>query len=250
MNERGLVIGGEVLEGTDWVQRVPGKFWEPGQRGTRKRAEEVTGLCGHWTAGEAGTQTYDDDGARVFDVMVNRRRDDGSPLNVGIHFVVAACGEDDEFAQVFQLMDPGLAAAVHVGRGWVNAKTIGVEVISAGLPGKADVRGRPRVKTTLLGKRLECLDFYGGQVRSWVRLANLLSVGGLPCGIEIPRQVPLDPKAHLTGKVLTSRRFTVPEAKRWRGAWEHYLVPGTTKIDAGGLLLAALAADGWEPVKP
>lgn len=243
--ERGLVIAGEVVPATEWIRRDPAHWWSSG-RGTRRRAETVDLLVGHWTAGEAGTRdhdgdgpltAYDDDGPRVVRVMRGRKNGrTGAPLNVGIHFVIGACDPASDFAPIWQTADPGLTATVHLGSGWINARSIGVEVVSAGLPGPADVRRRPRARVPLLGREVEVLRFYRGQIATWVALAELLAALDGERGIRIPRVVPA---------FGADRRFTAEELRGYAGAMEHLHAPGTRKIDAGGTLIAALAAAGW-----
>lgn len=237
----GLLVAGEVVPGTEWVRRDPDAWWSPGERGTRKRAKVVDLLCGHWTGGEATTRSYDDDGPAVVRGMKARRRADGSPLNVGIAFVIGACGAEDDFAPVWQTADPGRIATVHVGRGDVNARSIGVEVVSAGMPGKFDVRDRPRARVELLGKVRDVLRFYPGQVRTWARLAGALASLEGHAGIAIPRRVP---------GFLGGRRMALRELRRWSGVIEHLHVPGTTKTDAAGMLCHALADAGWALASP
>lgn len=247
---RGLVIAGELVPGTDWIRRDPAFWWTSG-RGTRPRARAVDLLVGHWTAGEAGVRDpdgprgplgpYDDDGPRVVRAMRSRLRADGSPMSVGITFVVGACDHGDEWAPVWQTMDPGLVGAVHVGMGSINARSIGVEVVSAGLPGRFDARERPRVRVPVLGRMLEVLRFYPGQLRSWIALAETLAALDGRGGIRIERRVPAP---------LATRRMTRVEVARYSGAMEHLHVPTTKKIDAGGLLLEALAGAGWALTRP
>jgi hypothetical protein len=177
---------------------------------------------------------------------VSRRT--GKPLNVGVHFVVGACDPEAEFAPTWQLADPGLVATTHLGLGWLNARSVGVEVVSAGVPGPANSRGRREILTPLFGRSRRFLEFFPGQLRSWVRLADALAAGSLPGGIQIPRRVPRDVDGMLPGappRVMTARRFSEDEARLWSGAAEHYLTPGTKKIDAAGLLIGALADAGW-----
>lgn len=233
--ERGIVIANSVIDGTDWCLRDPAAWWSGG-RGTRMRAAKIDLLVGHWTAGEAGAKSYSDDGPHIYRVMRNRLKD-GRPLNVGIHFVIGACDREDEYAPVWQTMDPGFHAAVHVGEGRINARSIGVEVVSAGLPGPANVRDRVKINVPLLGRIRPVLAFFPGQVRSWVRLAEALASLNGRADITIDRRVP---------SFGASRRFVPDELLRYSGAMEHLHVPTTTKIDAGGLLIDALYdAGGW-----
>jgi len=261
--KHGLLIAGEVLSGTDWCQRDSRAWWDPESKARhskwkgaealdryqlRPRADKIDVLVGHWTAGEAGTRSYADDGMRVVEVMKRResRKRPGQRLRASAQFIIGACEPYTEFAPVWQTMDLANGwAATHVGRGPVNARSIGVEVVSAGLDGLANSRDREEVAVFLLGRR-NVLEFYPGQLRSWVRLANALSGSCLPGGIEIPRSVPAEPVDEGTHQPL-SRRFTKKELRRWSGAMEHYLMDNTNKVDAGTLLLQALLDDGWAP---
>ena len=247
---RGAMIGGEILSGSDWIRRDPNRWWSPGDFGTRAKAERVTVLTGHWTAGEAGgVRNVDNHGPRVYDVLKHRKsRKTKKPLNVSVPFVIGAPADPDDpgVAEVWQFLDPGLVAGIHVGRGWFNAKSIGVEVVSGGLPGRTDSRNRPTAEiSNMLGKTREPLIFYPSQIRAWLKLAAMLTGECLPGGIEIPRRCPAE-----NGALLTNRRMTNREARGWEGAHEHYLMNGTTKVDAMGQLMAALVGDGWDLVEP
>lgn len=265
--ETGIVCGGEVLTDTSWCIRQASAWWDAESREPHpspnfsgamaldryqmgKRADVTTVLTGHWTAGEAGAKSYEDDGPRVVRGMkrrMSRKRPDRR-LRVSVQFVIGACDPDAEFAPCWQTMDIGTAwSAIHVGRRTVNAKSIGVEVVSAGLDGPANVRDRIELERRYLGKLRRPLEFYDGQLRTWVRLANALSGKCLPGGIEIPRRVPAELVAPGHVRPLP-RRFTRAELSAWSGAIEHYHLPGTRKIDAGTLLLQALLDHGsWSP---
>lgn len=243
---QGIIVDGQVLTGTDWCLRHPDAWWAHGEFGTRARAERVDLLCGHWTAGEAGRRRYDDDGPFVVRVMKKRmsRRRPGQRLRVSVQFVIGACAPDAEFANVWQTMDLAHSAATHVGRGRINARSIGVEVVNAGLPGRTDIRKRPQTDVHVLGRKRTALEFYPGQLRTWARLATALSASCLPSGIEIPRRVPVDEDG-----VPLPRRFTRGELRRWTGAMEHLHMSNTTKLDAACMLLEALIAVGWDPIE-
>lgn len=253
---RGVVVDGQVLTGTEFVLREADAWWDPADADDRyqlrPRADRVDILCGHWTAGEAGTKTNQDDGRRVVGVMKRRksRKRPGRRLRVSVQFVIGACGPADDYAPVWQTMDlGGKWAATHVGRGSVNARSIGVEVVSAGLDGAANVRDRKEVEVELLGRTRSVLEFYPGQLRAWVLLANALAGKCLPGGIEIPKHVPAELLEDGRTRVLP-RRFRRDELRAWSGAMEHYLMDNTRKVDAGTLLLDALLTDGWMPVDP
>lgn len=232
MSERGLLVVGELVPGTDWIRRDPSAWWAPQMRGTRKRAPVTDLLVGHWTAGYPRTT---DAGPKVVRSMRARERD-GRPLNVGIHFVIGWDG------QVWQTADPGRVATVHVGRGEINARSIGVECCWPGTVRQARRLGvegpgeRARLPAGPVDVLLPSADLIG----AWCRLADTLAGLDGRGGVRIPRQVP-EP---LTG------RLSVAQSRRWQGALEHLSVPGTTKIDAAGLLLGALLDAGWEAVRP
>lgn len=235
---RGLVIDGDVIPGTDWVLRDPRAWFTPGARGTRPRAAFIDVLVGHATGGEAGVGSIQDDGPFVFDVLRSRVTASGRPLQCGIHFVIGACAREDAEALVWQTADPGMTATTHVGLGSVNRRSIGVETVSALFPGPLDRRQRPQVSVPLLGRIQRVLSFFPGQLRAWRRLAETLADLNGRGGISIPRQIPRE---------LGARRLTRDGIAAFRGAVEHLHMPGTKKLDAGGLLVAELAAAGWKP---
>ncbi len=237
--ERGLIISGLQVPETDWCIRDPNAWWRPGERGTRRRADTIDLLVGHHTGGEAGLRHYDDDGPFVVRGMKSRTRPDGTLMEVAIHFVIGACDEGADFAGVWQCADPGLTACCHLSRA-VNPRSIGVEVVSAGMPGPLDTRDRPVLSVPLLGRMRNVLAFYPGQLSAWQRLAQTLA-GVSRAGIAIPPRVP---------SFGAWRRFTLAEQKRWSGCMEHTLSPSTTKLDAGGMLIGALADAGWEKQLP
>lgn len=245
MLERGLIIGGRIVPGTEGrVHRDPRAWWSAGDFGTRPRARTLDLLVGHWTGGEAGVTSYADDGPIVVASMRGRTaKATGEPLRVSIAFVVGACAPDDELAPIWQCLDPATTAAVHVARGDVNARSVGVEIVSCGVPSPFDTRQRPTDDVVVNGRLTRICSFYAGQLRSFVWLADVLA-SVRSHGIEIPRRVPVElesPIAH-----PRRRRFALREQRRWRGAQEHLHVPRTTKIDAAGELVTALLVSGWE----
>jgi len=252
--ERGILCAGQVLAGTDWCRRDPDAWWDPEVDADRYQLrvrdmqdEPVDLLVGHWTAGEAGLRSYDDDGARLVEMMKRRpsRKRPGERLRVSIQFVVGACSPIADFAPVWQTMEIGTKwSAVHVGRGEVNARSLGVEVVSAGLPGEFNSRHRAGERVFQLGRYRDVLEFFPGQIRSFVRLANALSNRCLPGAIEIPRRAPIELDGMRAARPL-SRRFTRGELRHWKGAMEHFHMDATTKLDAGTLLIAALLDNGW-----
>lgn len=250
-----LIINGKEIEHTEWIRsgkelQLPyGKdvcWWDEGDYQTTKRAKNIDILCGHWTAGEAGLTTVEDDGPRVVYGMKNRMSEKfiGRKLKVSIAFVIGACDPQDpeKEAAVWQCLDLGTTGNVHVGSGAVNSRSIGVEIVSAGVPGKLDVRRRPRAKKTLNGRSREIVLFYPGQIKAWNRLANLLTLTPENAltreeldiafkldetGIRIPRQVPL-----ATNGLLLSKKMTRKQMESFSGVIEHIHMFDTQKIDA------------------
>lgn len=214
--ERGIVVDGRVQPGTDFVLRDPAAWWQAGERGTRGRqGVAATVLCGHWTGGPP--REGPDAGPRTVRAMRARTRDDGSPLDVGVHFVVSWDG------LVWQCADL-VVATTHVGHRAINRRSIGVETCWPGLASQADkleVEGQ-RVRGWARGAPVLCVAPSDALLDAWVRLAEALA--RLPAPVGIPRQ---------TGSLAA-------------GAIEHQLVPGTSKVDAAGLLLDALRRHGWQ----
>ena len=256
--DTGIVVAGEVLPGTSWCIRQASAWWDPSDKADHyqmsKRADVVDLLVGHWTAAEAGKRSYEDDGPWVTRGMKRRmsRLDPTRRLRVSVQFVIGACDPDAEHAPVWQTMDIGTDhAAVHTGQRSVNGRSVGVEVVNAGLDGTTNVRDRPEVDVHYLGRHRRVLAFYPGQLRSFVLLANALTERCLPGGIEIPRRVPAELVEPGEVRVLP-RRFTPSEQRAWTGVEEHYHMNHMSsrrnrKIDAGTMLCGALLEHGWSP---
>ena len=226
--ERGIVYGGAVLPGTDWVLREPGAWWPRGKRGCRARTQGPPSmLCGHWTAGPP--RDGPSAGPRVVRAMDARQ----DVTQVGVHFVIGWDG------LVWQTAD--LAhATVHAGRA-IDERSIGVETCWPGTAAQAARLGAQgatqRVKVA--GRTLHAMRPSPELLGAWVRLADALAAG-LP---SLPRQVPLD----RDGSLLIDR-MTAAQVRGWRGALEHLHAEKTTKVDAAGYLIGALRDAGWASV--
>lgn len=257
--ERGLLVNGEVIPNTEYIIRDSDAWWDidvPSHRhDLEKRADVVDLLVGHWTAGTAGTADTEDDGVKVWRAMRARKsRKNNRSLRVSVGIIVSADDDPDDKnaeASVWQCMDIGKLAGIHVGKAMINKRSVGVEIVSTGFPyrrknGKLsewNPRGREVLKTPLLGRNVEVANFFDSQYLAWRRLAeDLASLDPQEHGFDIPRQVPM-----LDGELMTQRRMTVPELRKWKGAMEHFHMHGTTKVDAGGLLVKDLHENaGWE----
>jgi hypothetical protein len=252
MSESLLIAGAEVPCPGLEVRRDPRAWWDADHPSCEPRSGAIGLLCWHWTAGEGGLASYDDDGPRVVGAMKARRHVDGSPMRVSIGFVLGACAEGDALAPLWQSMDIALATGIHAGRAF-SRRSIGVEVVSAGISGTPlDTRHRPSRVVYVAGRRVKLAAFYPGQMRTMALLAAALSSSDLdtPLGralraarIEIPAQVPA------RGGELYLDRMTQRQARTWRGGVEHLHSPSTTKVDAGGQGLEACELAGWRRVE-
>jgi len=210
----GIVIGTDILPDTDRVRVDDSAWWTAGERGTRPRkGHRVERLVGHWTAGRP--LTGDGAGPLVVRRMKARKRSDGSPLEVGVHFVISWDGVIWQTADLAQ-------ATVHVGHRKTILTSIGVECCWPGTMTQASRLGMVEARPVMGAAR-------GGTVKAcapspellsaWHWLAHVLATASHPL-LAIPRR-----------RGSTSRH----------GAMEHCDCPGT-KIDAAGLLVGAL---GW-----
>lgn len=247
-----LIIAGKTIEFPNH-ERIrsglrEGAWWGRNEFGTGPRAGDIDILTVHWTAGEAGTKDpdgagplteYDDDGPRVVRGMKAResKKRPGEKLQVSIQFVIGACDPSADFAPIWQTMDLALNTAVHVGDRGVNRRSLAYEVVNSGDPGgPLDVRNREFHVEHMLGQDIEIAKFFKGQMNAIAWLSTVLTSWeeATPLGaalrearIRIPRQVPMR-----RGDLL-AERFTPRQLRAWKGAMEHFHVPGTTKIDAG-----------------
>lgn len=211
--ERGILINGTVLPDTDRVIRDPAAWWQPGERGTHPRqGHRIDRLVGHWTGGHPRTGPLA--GPKVVATMKARKRDDGSPMDVGIHFVVSWDG------LIWQTCDLG-ACTTHVGHRQINRRSVGVETCWPGTVTQATRLG-VEVESVATGRArgvpVKCLPPSAELLDAWRWLYDALTRAQHPA-LTLPRQ-----------------RGSVDRP----GVLEHCDVPGTTKVDAGGLLLAAL----------
>jgi hypothetical protein len=219
--ERGIVCDGSVIPGTEWVLRDSDAWWSWDSPRDRpdlrtRHGKPATLLVGHWTAGHP--RTGPTAGPRVVAAMRGRKREDGSPMDVSIHFVIGWDG------LTWQTADLSVAT-VHVGRG-VNDRSVGVECCWPGTAQQAERLGVDGIveRRIVRGRPVQCLRPSDELIASWTRLARALSTP-IPGRLEIPR-------------------VTAKQGMPQSGAAEHMHAP-TTKVDAAGYLMDALRADGW-----
>jgi len=227
--ERGIVYGGRVLPGTDFVLREPGAWWRAGERGTFRMRQPVRRCVWHWTAG--GTRTGADAATRVVRAMKARTKPDGSPLSVGIHFVVSWDGIVTQSAD--------LSTGTHHA-GNMNDGSIGVELTWPGTEGQARALrvdgGHILPRRTAQG-RIDVLAPSDALLDAALRLADALSPLDGHAQIAIPRVTR-----------ATTARMTTAQARIYAGHCEHIHAPGSRKIDCAGVICDALAARGYERV--
>lgn len=187
-------------------------------RSTHPRKEKVRGIVLHWTGG-AG------DPDQVYRTLT-KRRGPHSPDGLSVHYVVGVDGEVRQFA-------PHSFTCLHAGV--VNEWTIGIEIISPGLPfGAAWKRERSAgvvreiYRDRIRGaKELNVLDFTAAQTREVTLLVESI------CAMErIPTRVPTEADGS-----LMRRPMGETELASFGGVFGHYhchiskLDPGTQLLD-------------------
>lgn len=222
MIERGIVLGGQVVPGTDFVKREARCFWTPADSNdVRKRdGAKVDTIIAHWTGGHL--KSGDGAGFAIYKAIEKRLRGDGSDMAVSCHFIIAA---DGGTWQTCDLLD----ATIHVGDRATYKRSVGVEVASPGTPEWAEkigidpavlaARGIVTVKGEARGRTFDCLSFTKEAIGAWRALVDVLTKIETPA-VSIPRRIV---------------RTAGP------GIAEHRDVRSTLeKVDAGGLLVGAL----------
>jgi hypothetical protein len=208
-NATGIVCHGIVLPGTERVIRSPAAWWASGERGTRPRAgERITRICGHWGGGHHRTGV--EAAAKMVRAMKARKRADGSPMDVGIHFVISW---DGVVVQTADLAD----ATTHVGSRAINRTSIGVEHCWSGTMTQARKLGidATPVMGVARGLPVKACAPSPELLAAWRWLVGTLALAQHPL-LAIP---------------LVRGSMTKP------GVMEHCDVKGTTKVDCGGILL-------------
>lgn len=195
--------------------------WKLGDYAVRERTVAPSIICGHWTSGTGG-KTFADDLDTVWKRMRARKNPDGKPLKVSVHYLI---GRDGRIAQY---ADPATTVCYGCGNSAVNSRAIHIEVVSPGVGRPSEKYPSHVVERVVRGRKVKCLAFLPAQIESWRELVWHL------CAVhDIPRMA-----------VVRTTALSPQEAKTFSGVMEHLHVPGTTKIDAAGMLCDAAFAGG------
>lgn len=232
MIARGLLLGDDVIPGTDRVLRDSDGWWDDAsiRRETRPRSWPIARVVGHWTGGPAreGPGTA----AKVKRAMDARRSDKtGGDLSVSVHVVIGADG------LVWQLAD--LAhGCVHVGDRSVIADSVGVEIAWPGTARQATKLGvvRRTERRAWGAERIDVCPMPDAALDAWRWLCERLAGAreATHGRVDVPRLI------------APARPLTKAELRGARGALEHASMPDTTKRDCAGQLLGALdGVPGW-----
>lgn len=226
--ERGLVIGGQVIPGTDRVIRDSRYWWEPG-RETRDRDDAtIDMLVGHWTAGPAriGPRA----GRALFEAMEARKTKAGGDLSVSVNLGVAWDAGIWQFADL-------LTGCVHVGARPIIKRSVSLECMWPGsmkLARELKMKDAVEVLRIIDGRRVRCVQPSDQLLEAWRWICETLtSPAASDLGLAIPR------------RTLGLRRTLPWLARCGGGIAEHATLPRAAdprqvKIDACGLLLDAL----------
>lgn len=247
--ERGIMVGGKVIPGTDFVIRDwPRAQFDPPDT-LKRRSRVVNLIVWHWTGGHqfVGPNAA----AKAVRNCEARTRPDGTLADVGYHFLVCVDG------MVWQTADLALATW-HVGDRFTVHRSIGIE---HAYPGTLTQSRRLGVES--LGSRTISID--GDLVtvtippiemmRASALLADALAGISPSHGFEIPKRVPIEgPRS----TPFRSRRFTPIELRAWTGGMEHYAIEptaanrkaGRVKFDGAGLFLENALGAGWKGAAP
>lgn len=171
---------------------------------TKPRTMPLDLVTIHWTAGIGGPE-------RVARTLESR--------GLSVHYTIGVDGE------VVQMASHDRRCAHASG---INDRSIGIEVVSPGLPGpirdKERVHGIVRAEYVdhVRGRRVTMLDFTAEQTSALTAL-----VDSLCRDLGVPRVVPLEANG-----ALARRRLELVELAKFRGVLGHYHAH-PTKLDCG-----------------
>lgn len=216
-----IIVGGHAVPLRVAGERTPivltwrdhGISFAPGQGWNKRRKQQIDLVVWHWTGGEGEPPA-------VAKVLKNR--------GYGVEFAIARTGV------IYQFCDPLLVDTADAGS--VNARSVGVEIVSYGMrsrtPGWKPPRagaGRPVRKVAIHGVRCEVAAFHPEQLAAARALAD-----GLSRGLGIPRKVPTTREG-----VVTSKLLSPGELAQFKGHIGHYHC-SRQKCDPGPEFMAEL----------
>jgi N-acetyl-anhydromuramyl-L-alanine amidase AmpD len=183
------------------------------------RTEPLDLIVCHWTAGLGGPE-------QVARTLAARK--------LSVHYVIGTAGEVVQMAST----DRRCAHAGHV-----NGRSIGIEVVSPGLPGtvhdremRSGVRRRSYADH-IRGRRVAMLDFTDAQTAALTAL-----VESLCDSLSVPRAVPVEANGDLARRELSPR-----EQAAFRGVAGHFHFHAT-KLDCGSAPLERLRLRWAKPL--
>ena len=221
----GLILGG-VRYGADDPYAPPVYNWHDtgletkigGNNKRRQPDQQIDLFVVHWTGGFG-------DAERLFRVLERR--------TLGVEFFI------DYDGAIFQFCDPVEVNTADAG--YVNPRSVGVEVRCAGFPSKDSRRHRddqPHYRGTIRGRTLRMVDFTEAQHESLLWLIDTIRIAHDP-QIVIPRKIPRDDD----GTPLR-RTMTRAEVRNFAGVIGHFHI-SKRKTDPGTEPMARLALEGF-----
>jgi N-acetyl-anhydromuramyl-L-alanine amidase AmpD len=168
----GIVIDGKVWPLVHPITKHPipvfgpedhGMEFHPGDGYNKARRKPIDLVVWHWTGSENAPET-------MYKVLVSRK--------LGVEFAISSLGN------VYQFCDPAKVDTADAGS--VNARSIGVEIVNAGIRRVNTLWREPRNRKTKLGPReaydtiihgqkIRCWDFYPNQTEVACALASLFT---------------------------------------------------------------------------
>jgi hypothetical protein len=228
----GIVVGGRVIPGTERVIRDSSAWWDGTTHDTRPRGRARVRTCrAHWSG---GTYREGPSAGEVFVRYMNARENDqGDDLHVSVHHSISGDG------LIWQHLDHEIGS-VDVGFRPAILDGVSIEVMWPGTLRQATrlgILGRPVVAREWDGVRVDCVRPTDAQIEAWRWLAaQICEIHGIP------------------KRCAPQRRMTAFERARWvrsgGGVEEHGSMPGTTKVDACGLLMEATGYPSAAPPLP
>lgn len=220
--ERGIVIAGQVLPGTERCIRDPRAWWREPSTDIypRPRGQVIDSVCGHWTAGPA--RTGPDAGLKLWQAMDGRRKDSNGDgmltaedelMDVSVHLGASWDGGIWQFADLS-------SATIGAGRK-INLRAVHVECMWPGtqsLARRLKMPAAPPILGTARGRRVRVYPPSEAMLGAWRWIVQVLT------------------SADHSLLAIPMRRG----GDRTSGILEHCDVKVGRKVDAGGVLVGAV----------